>query len=816
MASRNRRRSIIVTSLVASVVSAVLVLGAYVLAIIPDLPQLRSEPLRLDLASTVHASDGEEIARFYQQDRIWVSYGEISEHVIGALLATEDHRFYEHEGIDYRRTFSAVYHSLRGDIQGGSTISMQLARNLYPREIGSARTPVRKTKEVITAIKIERNFAKREILEMYLNTVPFGNNAFGIEAAARRYFGRPAAELEADEAALLIGLLKGTSWFNPLRHPERALSRRNLVLQRMLQHGYLATSEHAEATSQDLDIQYQPGEPAGTLAPHFADHVRAVAGDWADQNGYNLYTDGLRIHTTLDTRLQKMANESVKRQVEALHAVAAYEWSGSGTSGPSGDPSLFRRYMDEGRFSPFAYLWQSRGDLLDAHIRRTARYRNEARRTNPDDALTALRGDPTFVDSLKLAVARLEGGLVAIDPSTGHVKAWVGGRDYGADKYDKVAQARRQPGSTFKPFVYAAAVDFGFSPYHTFKDTLVTINLPGSRRTWTPTNSGGGASGAEISLRDALVYSKNTITAQLVNDLGPHQIAGFARRMGIESRLDPVPSIGLGTSEVSLLEMTAAYATIATNGVRTRPVIITRIEDRDGRELARFGPQPEKAVSSYTAYTLLDMMRDVVNRGTATALKHQYGIDADVAGKTGTSQKYADGWFVMMHPRLVTGAWVGFNDRRITFRSSNWGQGGHNALRVVGDFFSSVLDADPELSRYRFEPPAGYVPPRDPSEYDPFLYALDPDDENEDDLMRDAFSEGLDDSRWEDTLRDTDSSWPDARAAGLEESDRRDDRRDPDADVENALRRRIEMPRVERVEPIRPDTSRRDSLTSSR
>lgn len=814
---RKRIRTFLLASAAAALVVFAGMAAGYALVIVPDLPQLRDEPPDVDLGSIVYAADGAEIGRFYYQDRIWVPYREISPHVVNALLATEDHRFYEHEGVDYRRTLAAVYHSLRGDVQGGSTISMQLARNLFPREIGSARTPVRKIKEIITAIKLERNFSKQEILEMYLNTVPFGNNAFGIESAARRYFSHSAGNLEPDEAALLVGLLKGTSWYNPLRHPERALARRDLVLQRMHRHGYLSSADLDDARSRSIDIDFQFGDPAGTIAPHFTDHVRLVAGEWADRNGYDLYTDGLRIHTTLDSELQQVANQAVARQVGALHAAAAYEWSRSGTAGASGSPSLYQQYLDEGRFSPFAYLWQTRGDLLDAHIRRTMRYRDATRRMSADEAISHLTSDAAFVDSLKSAVARLEGGLVAIDPATGYVKAWVGGRDYRADKYDKVAQARRQPGSTFKPFVYAAAIDFGFSPYHTFKDSLITINLPGSRRTWTPRNAGGGASGAELSLRDALVYSKNTITAQLVNDLGPHHVATFARRMGINSRLDPVPSIGLGTSEASLLEMTSAYATIAAHGVRTTPIVITRIEDRNGRELARFGPTPEKAISSYTAYTLLDMMRGVIDHGTGAAVRHQHGIRGDLAGKTGTSQHYADGWFIMMHPRLVTGAWVGFNDRRITFRTSRWGQGGRNALHVVGDFFSAAMAIDSGLSEQRFQPPSGYVEPRDPEAYDPYLYALESGDEDGDDFLRDAFYEGLDDGRTEDSLLHATSGWPDARGMGLEDPDERGSASDPDADAEATLRARIrEAPPVQRVEPLPADTTADDSLLTPR
>jgi penicillin-binding protein 1A len=762
--SRARRLGIL-GSLGAAVLIVLLAVLGYLLAVIPDLPKLRTSEADLSLASIVYSADGEEIARFYREDRIWKEYGEISPDVIKALIAAEDHRFYEHSGVDVRRLFSSAVKTVRGERQGGSTLSMQLSRNLYPEEIGSAQTLHRKTREVLTALRIERNFEKHQIVEMYLNTIAFGYNAFGIESAARRYFNRSADDLTLAESATLVGMLKGPSHYNPVRHPERAVDRRNVVLQRMRELGAITAEELRETRDDELILDFQPGRPAGTIAPHFAEHVQSVVGEWAEQRGYDLYSDGLRIHTTLDTRIQKMANEAVAKQAAFLQRAANNEWAAGGVS--------------------FGGYWASHGRVLDDHLRRTADYRRLVSEQGAEAALRHVRSDAALVDSVKRGLSRLQAGLVAIDPADGSVKAWVGGTDHRVDQYDKVAQARRQPGSAFKPIVYTAAVDYGFSPFSTVQDTLVTVSLPGSRRTWTPTNSGGGYSNQMMTVRDALVYSKNTITTQLVQDVGIHQVAAYARRMGIKSGLDPVPSIGLGTSEVTLLELTASYVTLATGGIRKEPQVITRIENRHGRTIERFSSRSDKAISSYTAYTVVDMMRGVVQQGTGSALRWQFGVNADVAAKTGTSQNYADGWFVAMHPRLVTGAWVGFNDRRVRFRTGTHGQGGRNALRLVGDFFGQVLEADPALREARFSPPAGYVEPRPPEYDDGYRYAYEYDAEYWDEYFRDVLGEESD-SEPRDAIDTTDAG---SSADWREELRRlrRDD--DPDANVEEALRR---------------------------
>ncbi len=712
--------------LLAGVGVGVLVVVVYAMTLVPDLPTLRgTKNPEVSLASYVYSADGREIARFYRENRTWVGYHDISPHVIKALIATEDHRFYDHWGIDVRRLFTSMVKTVGGDPQGGSTLTMQLSRNLYP-DIGSAETVDRKIKEVMTAFKIERNYGKQEILEMYLNTVPFGYNSFGIQAAAETYFNKDASDLDLIESATLVGMLKGTTRYNPMRNPELARQRRDVVLAQMVRRQALDLAAYQQARSEPLRLDFHQRSMASSIAPHFAEYVREWMENWTEQYGYDLYADGLKVYTTLDSRLQTLAVAAVETQMDRLQAVADYEWSRSSgfTLGPNEEA-----YVRQRPARGFGYFWDTRTDLVDEYIRSTARYsRLRQNGKSAGDAIDALRRDVAFMDSLRVRKTRVETGLVSIDPHTGHVLAWVGGRDFESDQYDKVGLARRQPGSTFKPFVYTAAIDYGFAPDYTLKDTLTTIQLAGSSKTWTPRNAGGGYSGRDVTLRDGLVYSKNTITAQLTERLGAYQVAGYAHRMGIVSPLEKVPSIGLGTSEVTLLELTGAYTTLAAHGVRRTPVIVTRIEDRDGRLLAGIEPDGEKAVSMFTAYTVLDMLRDVVKRGTGSPSRWKYGITEDVAGKTGTTQNGADGWFVLLHPRLVTGAWVGFNDRRITFRSNYWGQGGHNALNVVGEYFRNVL-ADGRLIRRgeTFTPPPGYREPQPLYETDAYdLYDEEP------------------------------------------------------------------------------------------
>ncbi|NMM37550.1 MAG: penicillin-binding protein [Glaciimonas sp.] len=665
----------------------------YVLVLIPTTPSIKDlQQARTAQASTILSADGQQLAAFNQGQQERIKLEQVSPLVIQALIATEDHRFYQHHGVDFRRTAGAVLHTLGGDAQGGSTITQQLARNLFPEEIGRSRSVSRKLKEMVTAFKIESAYSKDQILETYLNTVPFLYNAFGIEMAARTYFDKSAAKLNVLESATLVGMLKGTHYYNPVLNPERSLERRNVVLGQMRKYGNLGDAQYQSLLKKPLRVRFhRQYEPADSTETHFTAHVRKWLIEWADQNDYNLQLDGLIIHTTLDAGLQKAALRAVERQASALQNIADVEWGQSQGGLISTSTAVYASVRRQ--IVPFRYFWDTQGELQDSFIRESPEYRSALEGgASAADTFKKLHADRNFIARLRAAKTRLEAGFVAIDPTNGEVRAWVGSRDFQRDQFDHVAQAERQPGSTFKPIVYGAALEKGFRPDRPYQDSVIDIRAADGS-VWRPTDM-SGASGKTMTLRQGLVYSKNTITAQVMQDVGLPAIVKLAKAVGInQSKLAQVPSLALGTSPVTLLEMVSAYATIAAQGEYRKPVFVKSITDRNGRVLATFDTKSQRAMSAESAITLIDMMRGVVNQGTGQAVKARFGISADIAGKTGTTQNNTDGWFILMHPNLVAGAWVGFNDARVTMRSNYWGQGGHNAVLLVGDFFRSALNA---------------------------------------------------------------------------------------------------------------------------
>ncbi|WP_313079360.1 transglycosylase domain-containing protein [Pulveribacter sp.] len=632
----------------------------------PSISDIRKA--KADQPAQLVSEDGRLLAEYKWVNREWVPLDRIAPAVVDALIATEDHRFYGHWGLDWRRTLAAVVRTAGGDRQGGSTISQQLARNLYPEEIGRAPTLSRKLKEAVTAFKIEWSYSKDEILETYLNTVPFLYNAYGIEMAARTYFDKSADKLNVLESATLIGMLKGTAYYNPVLNPERAQERRNTVLSQMKKRGKLDAQEYDTLVRRPLRIRFERQSEIAGLAPHLAQQLKRQLIEWADRRGYSLYADGLVIRTTIDGRLQELANQSVQQQGKALQQVADKAWAARG-------------------------VWTAKNPLVQQLVRESTTFAKAVAGGEAEDAAASrLLEDAAFLRELRAAKTRVQVGFMALDPRSGAVRAWVGSRDYAQDPFDHVQAARRQPGSTFKPFVYGAAFAAGRSPQDTLLDTAVEIPLGGGQ-VWRPRDGNAPPSEEPMTLADGLAYSKNTITAQLMSQVGPQQVAQLARAMGVrESPLEAVPALALGTSAVTLKEMVAAYGTIAGAGRYRAPRVITRIEDASGRVLETFVPaSPEQALGVTAAQQLRDALRGAVNHGTATAIRGRFGIRADVAGKTGTTQDNTDGWFILMHPQLVAGSWVGFNDGRITLRSNYWGQGAHSALPVVGSVFRQAL-----------------------------------------------------------------------------------------------------------------------------
>jgi len=710
-----------------------LLLAAYVLAMVslaPGVNQLKQA--QSARASVLLSVDGKPLASFSRAQQEPVTLAQVSPHVLHALLATEDHRFYEHRGVDLRRTVVATWRTLTGNTQGGSTITQQLARNLFPDEIGRARSVNRKLKEIVTALRIERSFDKQRILETYLNSAPFLYNVVGIEMAARTYFDKSAAELDVLESATLIGMLKGTSYYNPVSHPERAKTRRNVVLGQMAKHGLLSDGEYRKLMAEPMQVTLTRQPDAADSAPHFANQARKWLLDWADEHDYNVYTDGLVVQTTLDSRLQDAATRAVERQARALQAVADVEWAQAGQRLGAGSPEAYA--SQQAKVEPFAFLWKSRPDLLAAFAAETPEYKKAvAAGATPAAAAQKLLADSAWLARLKRSKTRLEAGFMAIDPASGEIRAWVGSRDFDVDQFDHVAQAARQPGSTFKPFVYGAALESGIGPERSYLDGPVEVPL-GNGKIWRPTDM-DAPSNLLLTLRDGLVYSKNTITVQVSQEVGIPRIVALAQAMGVDqSKLDPVPSLALGTSPVTLAEMVSAYATIARQGEYHKPLMVKRITDRHGAVLADFGAdsgsETRRALSVDSAVELIDMMRGVVTRGTGTWIKARFGIGADVAGKTGTTQNNTDGWFILMRPGLVGGAWVGFNDSRVTMRSSYWGQGGHNAVLIVGEFFRDALKNGFIDSKASFPPSRRPLPREEP------LLPPDPDTEAVENALR--------------------------------------------------------------------------------
>ncbi|MDT7835058.1 transglycosylase domain-containing protein [Aquabacterium sp. OR-4] len=654
--------------------------------------------------SQIVSSDGVLLQRLDSRVHEPVTPQQVPAALIDALLATEDRRFYSHGGVDPRRVLGSVLATLRGDLQGGSTLTQQLARNLFPDEVGQQRSLMRKLRELAVALKLEGLYDKPALLALYLNQVPYRYNVVGVGAAARTYFGKPAAALATHEAALLVALLKGPAQYDPERFPARALARRNLVLARMQATGRLDAGQARQARAQALGLALQRADLAAPPAPHYLRVVRQQLGDWARSQGLDPQRDGLRVQVSLDTRQQALAEQAVARQTALLQRVAEAEWSRAELrAGPPAAATVA---------TPFAHFWRERGELLAELAQATPAYRR-ARAAGADEAAAlalALR-DPQLA-ALQADRTRLEAGFIALDPRSGAVRAHVGSRNFAHDRFDHVTQARRQPGSTFKPFVYGAALRDGMAPVRRFVDEVLHYPLASGGR-WSPADA-GGASGQAMSLRSGLARSRNTITAQVMHEVGPVRVAHYARLLGVDrSPLQAVPSLALGTSPVTLLEMAQAYGTLAALGQRRTPVFIERITDRHGLTLFVADGRAEQVLDTGHAALLVDMLRDAVDQGTGRALRTQFGVRGDVVGKTGTTQRNTDGWFIAAHPRLVVGAWVGFNDPRVTMRSTEWGQGGRSALRLAGDFLAALQAAGqlPEDARFPAVPrepePAG-------------------------------------------------------------------------------------------------------------
>lgn len=641
---------------------------AFVIYIFMGLPSFEElENPRPYYASNVYASDGRLIGQFFIQNRIEVGLDSVPKHLINALIATEDRKFYKHWGLDIDRIAKAIFLNvitLSRKSGGASTITQQLARNLYKlveKEQNPLDLALRKLREMITAVQLERNFTKNEILEMYLNISYFGRGNYGIEAAARNYFGKTVRNLTLRESTILISLLRNPTYYDPIRRPENSYGRSKLILKIMLEQGYITEKEYNNALKEVVEFKKAP-EFTSSIAPHFLEYVRQQLIQRSEKYEVDIYRDGLNIYTTLDYEMQKHANEAVKEHLKEFQPLFEKSWD-----------------------------WKKNQGKLEYYLKKAIRTHPEyiSAETEEEKKFVEirLRNNPHFVDSVKHDALKIEVGFVVIDPKNGHIKAMVGGTNmnfmYGLNH---VTQIKRQPGSAFKPIVYAVAVDNGFPIAGEILNEPITIRTGG--QVYSPKNS-DGKYGGYISLRRALALSVNVVSVRLIYEgLAPlNEIPIYASKLGIKSKINPYYSIALGTSEVSPLELTAAFATFANLGVYNEPIGILRVEDKNGLLIEEFKSDMRLAISPQTAYLMTELMRGVVDYGTAAGIRRFFSLPA--AGKTGTTQDFTDAWFVGYTPNLCAGVWVGFDDQNTKF--TGWyGQGARAAAPIWARFMGKV------------------------------------------------------------------------------------------------------------------------------
>ncbi len=689
------------------------------------------------LATEIISSDAKTLGKFYLNDnRTPVGYDELPQNLIDALIATEDARFHDHAGIDARGTLRAIVKLGSGG--GASTISQQLAKQLFTGAASRSTLGriTQKVKEWIIAIRLERQYTKEEIIAQYFNIYDFGNNADGIRSAAAIYFNKEPGELTMKESAMLVGMFKNSSLYNPRRNPVGVKNRRNVVLYQLENYDYINEAVKDSLQKTELDLRYTPQSHRDGIATYFRGYLDGFMKDWIKENPkpdgtkYNLYNDGLKIYTTIDSRMQRYAEAAVQQHMPRLQA----EFFNQNT--PKRNPT-----------APFLELSRKEIDaLMKRSMKQGERWRIMKKAGKSDDEIEASFHKPTKMtvfkweegkpsevdtimkpyDSMRYYKSFLKPGMMSMDPLTGHVKAWVGGMNYRHFQYDMVKQGKRQIGSTFKPLVYTAAIDqLHYSPCDEFPDTPFCIEKDkhGNPEEWCPKNSGGENDyGGTRTLKNALANSVNTITARLIDKVGPQPVVDLAKKLGIKSDIPAVPSIALGTPDISVYEMVGAYAAFANKGVYTKPVMVTTIEDKNGTILYQFKPETRDVLNEETAYVAVQLMEGVTHGGSGTRLRHTYAASRpdykeiitgypyefknDIAGKTGTTQNQSDGWFMGMVPNLVTGVWVGAEDRAAHFRSITYGQGAAMALPIWGLYMKSCYaDETLNISKGAFEKP---------------------------------------------------------------------------------------------------------------
>jgi len=743
-----------------------------------ELPSFEElENPKSNLASEVFTSDGKVLGKYFYQNRTNVHYEELSEYLPAALIATEDERYRDHSGIDFRslgRVFIGLVTGQTGSTGGGSTVSQQLAKNLFPRkDLTKFQLVMRKFKEWVIAVRLERQYTKEEIIAMYFNTFDFVNNAVGIKSAATVYFNKTPQELNINESATLVGMLKNPALFNPLRFYDTTLHRRNVVLTQMIRNGAIDKVAFDTLKLKPIEINFQRVDHKEGIAPYFREILRAdlknifseidsTTGELkyrkANGKGYDIYKDGLKIYTTINYDMQSYA-----------------EWAMTKYLGEKLQADFFKD-LQRKKKNPFDWRVSDEevDQIMHSAMRRTDRYNvmvgvqcancgrrgkyveeikekgihyfecqaddcHHKRRVTPKDSIDIIFNIPvpmtvfswkgeidttlSPMDSIRYYKSFLQSGLMSMDPNTGYIKAWVGGINSKYFAYDHVAQSKRQVGSTFKPFMFAVAIDEGYSPCYEVPNVPVVFKKGefGLLKDWSPSNSDPKDVGYNVTLKYGLANSMNTVSSFLMKKFGPERVVKMARSLGITSHLDPVPSLVLGVADLSVYEMVGAFGTFVNKGIYTEPIYITRIEDKDGNVIKEFIPETKEVISEETAYTMVNLMEGVTSynynkakgkktAGTGIRLRfqsHEYGgFTGPIAGKTGTTQNNSDGWFIGMMPNLVTGVWVGADDRSVRFSRTADGQGANSALPIWGYYMKKVIsDSTLKIKNVAFEKP---------------------------------------------------------------------------------------------------------------
>ena len=686
----------------------------------PDFRQLENP--KTNFASEIVSSDNQILGKYYFNDnRTPVEYDEINPETVNALIATEDERFYSHPGIDLKATIRAiVFLNTRG---GASTISQQLARQLFVgvRSRNIFQAIGQKIKEWVIAVELEKQYTKEEIITMYLNIYDFGYYGDGIKSASNIYFSKEPIDLKVEESAMLIGMLQNSSLYDPIRRPEITKKRRDLVLMQMEKNGFLNSKQKDSIRNIPLELNYTPQSHRQGLATYFRSYLRGFMKDWINNNlkndgtKYNLYIDGLKIYTTINSKMQKYAEEAVVEHMKNLQ-------------------KEFFIQNDTVSSAPFTDLEEDEEDLIMKRaMRRSERWRKAKLSGKTNDEIEELFFEPknmtvfswdgdidtlmTPIDSIRYYKHFLRAGMMSMNPKNGHVKAWVGGINYRNFQYDHVMLSKRQIGSTFKPFLYATAIDqLKLSPCDMLPDLIHCIEpyKYGNPEPWCPTNSSDKYGGVRT-LSNALANSKNTISAQLIDKVGPRPVADLARNLGVSSNIPNVPAIALGTPDLSVYEMVGAYGAFANKGIYVKPIMVTKIEDKNGTIIYQSKPQTRDVLSEESSYVTLKLLEGVTKFGSGARLRHNipedernyvynnvvtgypYKFQNAIAGKTGTTQNQSDGWFIGMVPNLVTGVWVGGEDRSVHFKDIAFGQGATMSLPIWGLFMNKCYE-DEELS----------------------------------------------------------------------------------------------------------------------